>query len=66
MRCERCKRFISPDTCLEGWEGGIFGDYNGRYYCAWGKGCNHQPEDESGLALLQQSLKEAAVKAPAS
>lgn len=39
MRCARCGCFIGED-CLEGWSGGVFGDYNGSYYCAPGKGCN--------------------------
>lgn len=42
LRCERCGRFISPDTCLGGWDGGLMGDYNDRFYCAAGKGCNRE------------------------
>jgi len=39
MRCERCGRFVGEEA-LEGWSGGLFGDYNGLYYCAFGVGCN--------------------------
>jgi hypothetical protein len=48
LRCERCGRFIGED-CLEGWDGGFFGDYNGRYYCAVGVGCN---KDELKIARV--------------
>jgi hypothetical protein len=45
MRCERCNRFIGPDSCLEGHDGTFFGrtpgsdGYTGLYYCAEGRGC---------------------------
>lgn len=46
MRCARCGRFISPDTCLQGHDGTIFGQfpdddgYTEDYYCEIGTGCN--------------------------
>lgn len=50
LRCENCGRFISPETCLEGWSGGLFGDYNNRFYCAAETGCN-RTTDESLIRL---------------
>ena len=38
-RCARCGRFVGEEA-LEGWSGGLFGDYNGKFYCAFGVGCN--------------------------
>lgn len=51
MRCERCGRFIGPESCSEGWSGGLFGDYNGIFYCAAYVGCNADGESDENSTL---------------
>lgn len=52
LHCDKCGRFISPENCLEGWTGGLFGDYNGRFYCDTGTGCNKDLKEHRDLGEL--------------
>jgi hypothetical protein len=55
-KCHRCGRFVGEEA-LEGWSGGLYGDYNGLLYCAFGVGCNSvataadRTNDQSPFAL---------------